>query len=158
MSLPLVFNPLQSALRELQIEEILQTNPAAAPYGLTLTVADAADIIEARNQVLQGYGRIELDTAVTRKIIAGFCASPYVAPEDYAATIREVQEIFYYLKNETADQLGDNELIAVLRDSFDNACGGSLELLQETAFEILAGKLRRVRLSNPWTGEGEDGR
>lgn len=157
MSLPLFFNPLHAALQEVQIDEILQTNATSQQYGLVLTAPEAREIIAARNQALRSYGRLELDTAAARRIIQCFSASPFITQEDYAATLEELQEIFYYLKNETADRLGDDELIALLRDSFDNDCGGALELLKGMALDSVAGRFKRPSQIVPGLLEGEDG-
>lgn len=44
-------------------------------------------------------------------------------------TINELQEAFYYLKNETEDQLGDDKIIELMKEQFEDFCEGSIELL-----------------------------
>lgn len=145
MPLPGIFNTMNAALKEMQMEEILRLNETSAKYGLTLTAPDVKEIITARNQALRGYGRVELDLEVTRKLILNFCSSPLIAQEDYAATLVDLQEIFYYLKNETDDTVGDDELIRIIKDFFENSCGGELELLRGQELDGFVRDFKRHR-------------
>lgn len=142
MPLPSIFNPMGAVLKGMLTDEILRTNEVSQKYGLTLSAAEAREIVEARGHVLQSYGRVELDMGVTRKLIGSFCTSPFINQEDYPSTLKELQEIFYYMKNETEDRLGDDELIGILKDFFENDCGGSIELLQGRELEAFARKMR----------------
>jgi hypothetical protein len=153
MPLPNVFDSMNIMLREMQINELLRVNEESQKYGLTLTAAEVKEIIEARNQVLQSYGRVELEMEVTRKLMRHFCASSFINQEDYLATIKDLQEIFYYLKNETEDEIGDDELIAIIKDFFNNSCGGSIELLKERELEAY---VRNCRRKNQITDYFED--
>ena len=49
---------------------------------------------------------------------------------------------FYYFKNETLDEIDDDDLIAFMKSSFDKTCQGSMDLLQTRDLEILARKIR----------------
>lgn len=91
-----------------------------------------------RNQALLSYGRVELGMEVTKKLVEVFCTSSYIHNENYASTLNELYEIFYYLKNETEDKFGDFKLIHIMKDYFDNNCGGSLELLKSKLEEFAA--------------------
>jgi len=142
MLYPSVFGSLSAALKERQVQEILGMNEESAKFGLALTRTDVEEIIEERNRALQSYGRVELSLEVTGKIIGNFGSSPFIRQEDYVATLKDLQEIFYYLKNETEETIGDDELIAVMKDFFDNSCEGSIELLKGTALEEFARKVR----------------
>ena len=51
-------------------------------------------------------------------------------------------EIFYYFKNETLDLIGDDELIELMRDYYENRCKGSLELLKYRELEKLSKNIR----------------
>lgn len=134
---------INGALKEIQINEMLLTNEESQKYGLVLTAEEVKEIIEVRNQVLKSYGRIELDIGVTRKLIHNFCTSAFITQEDYETTINDLQEVFYYLKNETEDSIGDDELIYIIKDFFNNSCGGSMELLMGRELEIFARNCRR---------------
>ena len=130
MTLPSIFNSMGSIMKEIQTNEILQTNEVSKKYGLALTAFEAAEIVEVRNHLLQSYGRVELDMEATRKLIYNFSASPFINQEDYVSALKDLQEIFYYLKNETNDEIGDDNLIEIIKDLLNNTCEGSIELLQ----------------------------
>lgn len=129
MFLPSLFDSNNTNLREFQINEILETNKKPTKNGVKLTEAMAKEIVEAKNFTLRSYGRIEIDIGVTKKLIGNFCDSPYVNQENYMSIINDLHEIFYYLKNETQDSIGDDELISVMKNYFNNLCGGSTKLL-----------------------------
>ena len=61
---------------------------------------------------------------------------------NYAETLHELTEIFYFYKNETLDLMSDDELIKFMKNSFDGKCQGSLELLSERELANMARNLR----------------
>lgn len=146
MALPSIFNSMGLVMKEIQTNEILQTNEVSKKYGLVLTALDAAEIVEVRNHLLQSYGRVELDMTATRKLIYNFSASPFINQEDYVSALKDLQEIFYYLKNETNDEIGDDNLIEIIKDLLNNSCEGSIELLQGRELEAFVGDYRQKRL------------
>jgi len=127
------------------LREILGRNGQSARYGLALSQRQAAELIETRSAALKDNGRIEFGGGTIEKIIAAFCDSPYIMSADYAETLHELVEIFYYYKNETLDQIGDDELIRIMKKSFDGVCRGSLELLYGRELDRLARDLRGGR-------------
>jgi hypothetical protein len=133
MLLPAVFNPMGMMSIESQINEILKTNEESQKYGLVLTAENAREVIEVRNRTLQNYGRVELDIDVTRSIIECLCASPFINKDIYITVVTELQDIFYYMKNETEDKISDNRLIDMIVDFYNNSCSGSAELLKQAA-------------------------
>lgn len=154
MRLPAIFQALGTGLQERQLEELLQTNEESAKYGLILTAEAAAEIIEGRNRVLQSRGRVELGLDTTKMLIKNFCASSFLNQEEYVATLHELHELFYYLKNRTEDKIGDAELIGLIKDCFENSCGGSLELLRDT-MEAFAENFARQNQLVEYLPEGE---
>lgn len=132
MFLPSIFNSMEQALNDSQVNEILKIGEENGECKLVLTKEDAVEIIKARNRTLQSNGRIELGIEVMKKLIQNFSVSSFVHQEDYVSIINELQEIFYYMKNETEDKLGDDELIDIMEKLYNNSCGGSIELLKET--------------------------
>lgn len=148
MALPNLFQSMNLALRDVQINELLQTNKDSEKYGLTITANDAKEIIEVRDDLLHGYGRIELEIEVNKKLIQNFCTSPFVNQENYISTLLDLQEVFYYMKNETADQIGDDKLIEIIRDFFNNSCGGSIELLIGRELENFIRTYRSENVNN----------
>lgn len=136
MFLPKMLHTLNSSMLEKHTDEIEEINQKAKEFGLILTRNEIKNIIVARNQVLQSYGRVELSVDVIKELAGVFCASPYIDDQNYVSTLYELQEIFYYLKNETEDKIGDSPLINIMRNYFDDVCNGSLELLKSKLEEF----------------------
>lgn len=53
------------------------------------------------------FGRRILD-----RLIYTFCDSQYISQDSYAETLTKLQNIFYQFKNESADRVTDDELLA----------------------------------------------
>lgn len=66
----------------------------------------------------------------------------YISQYNYGSTINELVEIFYNYKNETMDQIGDDELMEIMKDYFDNYCQGSVELLEGKVLYKIAENIR----------------
>lgn len=130
MFLPRLLSSMDSPMRKKFMIELLETNQKTKQYGLALTPTEINSMMAVRNQALHNYGRVELGIEVTKQLIDVFCTSAYINNDNYASTLNELHEIFYYLKNETEDKIGDFKLIEIMKDYFDNVCGGSLELLK----------------------------
>lgn len=145
MTLPSIFGAMDAAMKELQTNEILKTNEETMKYGLSLTAEEAVEIVESRNQLLRSYGRVELDMEAAKKLICRFAASSFINQEDYAAAIKDLQEVFYYLKNETDDEVGDERLIEIIEELLNDSCEGSIELLQGVGVEEFVREYRLKR-------------
>lgn len=135
MKLPIV---IINSSTEQQVNEIIRLNEETVKYGLTLSKHEIMQIIDVRNDLLRGYGRIELGTEVINKLIKSFYNSSYIQQDMYMSTLMELQEVFYYMKNETEDNLSDDEIIEILREFFEDYCKGSIELLQGREIENFA--------------------
>lgn len=122
--------------------QILSLNKKSESYGLSLTPADAAELIQTRAEALTANGRVEIGSATIGKLIDAFCVSSYINQREYAAILHELLDLFYYIKNETLDLISDDELIEFMKDCYENRCGGSLELLAGRELEKLAENLR----------------
>lgn len=136
MNLPNILNLEQSSLSEFYANELLQTNKEIEKYGLKLTLEDAKQIIKQRNRTLKCYGRIDLNFDVVKKIIKVFSSSTFIDDKNYVDIIAGLEETFYYLKNETEDQIGDDKLINIMKNLFENSCEGSVELLNSKLEEF----------------------
>lgn len=130
MLLPIVLNSMNNALKERQVNEILKLNDDTREYGLVLKSEEVLQILDARNKYLQHVGRIELGIEVSKSIIHSFCNSSYIAQDGYVDALHELHEIFYSMKNETEDKIGDEKLIRIMKDFYEKSSGGSLELLK----------------------------
>lgn len=127
MNLPSLIN---FKFKEALVKDILDVNNESIRYGLQLNEEEVLDIVEYRNRVLKNYGRIDFGSEVIKNIINNFSSSPYIVQEEYALIINELQEIFYYVKNESNNMIGDEDLIKKMEELYNNECGGSLELLK----------------------------
>jgi hypothetical protein len=131
-----------SLIQKQAVAEIEKCNDLTAQFGLALSHADAAALVETRALALKNNGRIEFGGGVIDKIIREFCDSPYISMHNYAGTLHELTEIFYFYKNETLDLMSDDDLIKFMKSSFDGKCQGSLELLSGRELANMARNLR----------------
>lgn len=106
-------------------------------YGLELTEADVAELVQLRGEALRATGRVEFGGGVLPKLIRAFCGSPYVDRFNYAAVLGELQDAFYYFKNESMDSFSDSELIEFMAKVFNGPAKGSAELLTAISLEQL---------------------
>ncbi|MGV8118769.1 MAG: DUF6323 family protein [Candidatus Xenobiia bacterium LiM19] len=130
-------------MRKQAVVEVVECNDKTLRYGLMLSPSDAKELVETRNEELSRYGRMEFGGGMLKKLIEEFCDSPYLSQQEYLNTLSELTETFYYFKNESLDLISDDELIACMKDCFNNRCSGSIELLQGREMEKMAGNLRR---------------
>lgn len=132
-------NELQ--IRQLQLskakEEVRLCSDLNALCGLSLTEQDITELVELRGQALRNTGRVEFGGGILPKLIRAFCKSPYVDPYNYAATLAELQDAFYYFKNECQDRFSDDELIDFMADVFNGQAHGSAEVLATISLEEL---------------------
>lgn len=130
MNLSLILNAIQLSSQSKTVVEILELNEQTKEHGLVLRPNDVQTLIIARNKVLSDYSRVELGTNALKSFIEVFSTSPYMEQTNYVNTLIELQEIFYYLRNETEDRIGDARLIQIMKEYFDEICAGSFELLK----------------------------
>ncbi|MBE9915452.1 hypothetical protein G8C92_15635 [Paenibacillus donghaensis] len=155
MFLSRLFGDLNASMQEQVVNELLELNEKTKAYGLVLTPQEVELMLAARGQVLHSYGRVELSIEVTKELIEVFSASAFIQQEDYSDTLNELHEIFYDLKNETEDSIGDWKLIHKMKEIFEEDCEGSLDLLR-SRLEEYAGMFRRELQQNEYLREGED--
>lgn len=132
-------NELQ--IRQMQLsaakDEIRRCNDLNQLYGLTLTESDITELVELRGQALRNTGRVEFGGGILPKLIRAFCKSPYVDPFNYAAVLGDLQDAFYYFKNESDDRFSDDDLIEFMEKVFNGKAEGSTELLCTISLEDL---------------------
>jgi hypothetical protein len=151
-----LFSSLRFSAQEQHMFEVLELNEKTKRFGLALAPDDIQQLMAARNEALRHYGRLELGIEATKEMIEAFAESPYITQENFASTLHELHEIFYNLKNETEDKIGDVKLIGIMKHGFDHECGGSLELLR-SKLEEFAAEFRIEAMRNERLGEGDDG-
>lgn len=125
-----------------QVAEVLKTNSYTEKFGLTLTKQEALMLVKARGEALREQRRVEFGEGILSKLIFAFCDSDFMEQEHFAETQERLQEIFYLYKNESMDELTDDELISFMREKYDGECQGSLEYLEETVLNEFARKIR----------------
>lgn len=117
------------------ITALQKCNDITVRFGLQLSPEEMNDLALNRRETLERMGRIEFGGGAIQKIIWEFMDSPFLYQDNYATIILELQECFYYFKNESLDLLTDDELIRVMKKYFDDVCQGSVELLRTTMLE-----------------------
>ncbi len=128
--------------RIIATEELRKCNEVTLRFGLSLSEGQILNLVEKRFEALRETGRIEFGEGILKKLILKFCDSPYIEQEDYEDTISELQDSFYYFKNESMDLISDDELISFMKEYFDTICQGSLEYLRGTSLEELCRETR----------------
>lgn len=123
-------------------QELALCNEYSRACGLVLTEDDMESLIEGREKSLQDSGRVELGEGILPKIIRAFADSPFLQQEDYAETLYELQDAFYYAKTESEELLPDEELLQFMVSVYNGRGCGSVEYLTQTAIPMLC---RRVR-------------
>ena len=102
-------------------------------FGMVLSPRQAVMLAQHQAAALPDTGRIDFGGGVLKKTGRRLLrlSSPYIQPADWAGTLAELTTIFYALKNETRDLVGDDALIAAMAARFQTV-GGSLEALAST--------------------------
>lgn len=136
-------NWMEMLLEKNQTQTLLQTNEVTQQYGLNISDEDAKLLTQERKDSLQEQQRIEFGEGILSQLIVLFCDSPYIEQSNYVETLGRLQDIFYLYKNESLDELTDEELLEYMKEQFDGVCQGSLEYLEETALEDFARNIRR---------------
>lgn len=118
-----------------EISKIKECNTFLVKYSLNLSELEIKQIIEKKNESLKRSGRIEFEECIADKMIKAFCDSSYVNQENFADTICELIEIFYYYKTETKNLIADDELINFMRKYYDEIACGDVEYLASKVLE-----------------------
>lgn len=119
------------------VNALRECNALTARYGLTLSEEQIRSLIERRSGALRDTGRIEFGEGILKKLIVAFCDSPYLMQENYEETLIELQDAFYYFKNESMDRISDEEIIEFMNTVFNGRAQGSLDYLLGTSLEAL---------------------
>lgn len=107
----------------------------SARYGLTLTGAQIAALVEVQGEALADSGRLEFGEGIYPRLIQAFCDSPYLTQEAYSDTLAHLCRLFYHIKTEALEQISDEELIHLMVSAYNGPCQGSLALLEDAVLE-----------------------
>lgn len=136
------FDMLALLNKEKQLADLKETNNYTKQFGLSITKEDAALLVEERANALKEQRRVEFGTGVLPQIIFAFCDSAYMEQDNYIETLCRLQNIFYYYKTESLEQLTDEELLTFMREQFDDICAGDLDYLEGTCLKNFAEAIR----------------
>ncbi|MCI8885815.1 MAG: hypothetical protein HFG87_07505 [Dorea sp.] len=120
----------------------METNQYTQRYGLILKPEDAQIIVAERRNTLREQKRVEFGQGILPQLIYEFCDSGYISQSNYVETMVRLQEIFYLYKNETMDELTDNELVHFMKEQFETVCYGDLDYLEGTCLDIFSQAVR----------------
>lgn len=123
--------------RQASLQEIRDCNNFSNQFGLALKEAEIQELAECRKKALKDTGRVEFGGGILPKLIYAFCDSPYLDQTNYAETLAELQEAFYYFKGEARERFLDDELIDFMVTVFDGRAQGSAEYLIGTSLASL---------------------
>lgn len=124
------------------LKELEACNDISEQFGLCLTTDQMIRLAKTRFRALENAGRVEFGEGILKKLIYRFCDSPYLMQNNYEDSLSELQEIFYYFKNESMEKLSDDELIDAMKNVFDGKAQGSIEYLSGTSLENLCRIIR----------------
>lgn len=136
MENPFALEPVKMQML-LAAQELRDCNEISEKFGLSLSESQIKELVERRFEALRDTGRIEFGEGILKKLIYAFCDSPYLTQETYEDSILQLQDDFYYFKNESMDRISDDELIEFMKSVFDGRAQGSLDYLSGTSLEDL---------------------
>lgn len=119
-------NWMEQYIQEKQMQEVMQTNRYTKKFGLELDREDAELLVQERKNSLRERQRVEFGEGILKKLVFHFCDSQFIMQENYADTLMRLQDIFYLYKNESLDELTDDELLEYMKEKFDGICAGDL--------------------------------
>ena len=124
------------------IDNLMDLNAKAGNYGLTVTENAAREIAGYRQAALIENERVELNSGAITRLTSAFLQTRYLTQEDFAATMGEIINIFYYIKTETENSVSDDDLINEMLTVFTETCFGSIEVMQSKGLEKILRKYK----------------
>lgn len=105
--------------------------------GLVLTGSQCMELIECHREMLREYGRIEFNQGILPDLIQTFIDSPYLEEDTLLDLLEQLQELFFFAKNQCHDHIDDQVLLDWMRDCFDHEAAGSVELVYAQLMQSL---------------------
>lgn len=140
-----LFEIMLAQQQKQELARVLECNKKTEQFGLVLSEEEANNLMLSRKASLSESQRVEFGEGILPKLINYFCDSQYINQDDYANTLEQLQELFYLYKNETQDEMTDDELLDFMRNQFDGVCYGDLDYLANTCLERFAREVRSNR-------------
>ena len=141
MIVPFGENASQMQMR-VAAQELESCNKVTQRYGITLSPQDIQALVVGRVDALQETERVEFGRGVAKDLVLAFSSSVYVAQSSFVQTVLELQDLFYLFKNESNEQIPDDDLIATMRSLYDDVAQGDMQRLTEALFDGLGRHLR----------------
>lgn len=129
---------MMAQVQKQELDRVLDCNKKTQQYGLVLSEVEANNLMLSRKSSLVDSQRVEFGDGILPKIIYYFCDSQFINQDTYADTLAQLQELFYLYKNETQDELTDDELLDFMRKQYDEVCYGDMDYLSNTCLERFA--------------------
>ena len=107
-----------------ETEHVLMCNEESARYNLSLTKEQVHELIVSRREALKDLEILEFNEGILPQLVKAFADSPYVFQDTYTQTLDELQYLFYRFRRGS-----DEEMLELMRKTYDNVCQGSIELL-----------------------------
>lgn len=124
------------------MQKVIACNEYTTKFGVSLSEEDVKELYQSRRSTLIEQERIELAESILPKLIYEFCDSPYIYQDNYLESLEGLQEVFYLYKNESMDELTDDELLTYMKKHFNDECEGSIEYLADTCLEAFCRAIR----------------
>lgn len=137
MNKPNELMPFQAQMQAAAEQALRDCNEVSGRYGLALSETEIRELTACRVQALKDTERVEFGEGILPKLIDAFCDSPFLEADAYASTLADLQDAFYYFKNESMDRFSDDELIELMVKVFNGRAQGSAEYLTGTSLEEL---------------------
>ncbi|MCL2774363.1 MAG: DUF6323 family protein [Oscillospiraceae bacterium] len=127
------------------IDNLKDLNAKANNYGLVVTEKAAREISAYRRNSLTENERVEIKSDAVTRLTSAFLESRYINQEDFAETIGELIDMFYYIQGEIPHVLSDDDLIAEMFEVFIETCNGVIEVMQSKGLEKI---LRKYKMND----------
>ena len=127
------------------INNLIDLNSKANKYDLMITESIAREIAVYRSTALIENERFEINSNAVSRLTSAFLESRYIEQKDFADTIGEIINIFYHIKNETDNEISDDDLISEMLKVFTETCFGSIEIMQSKGLEKI---LRQYKMND----------
>jgi hypothetical protein len=141
MIMPFGHDPAQIQLAK-AVSELESCNREIGRHGLSLSTEDIQALVAGRLESLEVSERVEFGGGVAKDLVLAFASSSYVSQATFVQQVLELQDLFYEFKNESLEQIPDDELIAKMRSLFDDVANGDMVYLAEGLFDGLGRHVR----------------
>lgn len=131
---------------EREAAELMKLKPGLERFGLQLTKEKARELVLYKNESLKRNRRVEFGKGILGELMFEFCDSRYLDEDNWIEVLQKLQDIFYRFKNETEEQMTDEELLHCMKEQYETVCAGDIEYLADTCMERISRGVRGGRV------------